>query len=99
MAEYRIRYVVGHDTRGRPDYHSVTVSSEEPPTEDEALAAAFLQENHLYEEGAEDIEVDDIRELAPLPVIGPARARFVFDYDTGEWIGPLFEGPAHRSRL
>lgn len=96
MAEYRIRYIVGHDSRGRANYHSVTVSADDVPTEEQAIEAAFLQEGHLYEEGAEEVEIDDIRELAPIPVIGRTRARFVFDDATGEWIGPLFDGPAHR---
>ena len=97
MAEYRIRYIVGYDNRGRPIYHSVTVSSEDAPTEEQAMEAAFLQEGHLYDDdtAAEEIDIDEIRQLAPAPLVARTRARFVFDDSTGEWIGPLFDGPAH----
>jgi hypothetical protein len=99
MPEYRVRYIVGEDERtGRPIYHSVTVSAEEPPDEDQALQVAFLQESHLYEDSEtrpDEIEVEDIRELAPIPFLIRTRARFVQDPYTGDWMGPLFEGPVH----
>lgn len=97
MAEYRIRYIVDHNLIGRPVYHSVTVESDEPPTVEMALDVAFLQESHLYEKDeyytGEEIEVDDIRELAPLPpVMTRTRVRYNYNYETEEWDGPLFEG-------
>lgn len=97
MADYRIRYVVGHDIIGRPVYHSVTVQSDVVPDEEVALEAAILQESHLYQEdgaGSEEIELDEIRELPPWYYVRP-RARFVYDYGSNQWIGPLFEGPSH----
>lgn len=97
MAEYRIRYIVGRDLIGRPVYHSVTIQSDVVPDETVALEAATLQEQHLYEEEgstADEIELDEIRELAPWYYVRP-RARFVYDYGSNQWIGPLFEGPSH----
>lgn len=97
MPEYRVRYIVGHDIIGRAEYHSVTVESDEPPTIDQALDVAFLQESHMYDKGefydGSEIEVDDIRELMPLPpIITRTRVRYNYNYDTEEWEGPLFEG-------
>lgn len=97
MADYRIRYIVGRDLIGRPVYHSVTVQSDVVPDETMAMEAAVLQEMHLYEsEGArqDDIELDEIRELAPWYYVRP-RARFVYDYGSNQWTGPYFEGPSH----
>jgi len=97
MADYRIRYVVGHDLIGRPVYHSVVVQSDVVPDEEIALEAAVLQEQHLYQEegaGNEEIELDEIREMRPWVYTRP-RARFVYDYSTNQWVGPLFEGSSH----
>lgn len=97
MPDYRIRYVVGRDFLGRPTYHSVTIQSDVVPDEAMAMEAATMQEQHLYEEdGAtfDEIELDEIRELAPWYYVRP-RARFVYDYGSNTWVGPLFEGPSH----
>lgn len=100
MPEYRVRYIVGRDLIGRPDYHSVTVESDEPPTIDQALDVAFLQESNLYTKEetytGDEIEIDDIRELLPLPpVITRTRVRYNWNPDTEEWDGPLFEGASN----
>lgn len=97
MPDYRIRYIVGRDIIGRPNYHSVTITSDVVPDEELAMEAARLQEQHLYEEegaGVDEIELDEVRELAPWIYVRP-RARFVYDYATNQWAGPLFEGPSH----
>lgn len=97
MPDYRIRYAVSRDLIGRPNYHSVTISSEVVPDEALAMEAAVMQELHLYEDGGateNEIELDEIRELAPWYYVRP-RARFVYDYATNQWVGPTFAGPSH----
>lgn len=97
MADYRIRYIVGRDVFGRPTYHSVTVQSDVVPDEQIALEAAQMQEMNMYAGGGaapDEIELDEIRELMPWYYIRP-RARYIYDYGSNQWVGPIFEGPAH----